>query len=210
MTTEGSTGHGGAALGWTHGTLLAPRAARGERGAAAATRHSFLHTSPLQATALLSQSPNIHYFPSLSPSSTGLSHASLPKLHLLASHTVCDVSPLSSIFRRTVHSASPAPTSSSQWWFFHATLLSPFSAPWDLEGHPAALGTAPNSLSNASHSPGSSHLPLPLDSSHSHSQFILQLIPVLPNCFPIVLTEKITPEEIIFQHLKKYFAFFLR
>lgn len=161
MTTEGNTGA------WRCSTGLDtwhPPGSQGFQSSQRWERSSSCQQAQLPShltTALLSHSPRTQYLPSLSPSSTGLlgfcpiCHASLPKLPLLVSYTVCDGSPLSFIFR--VNPLHSAPTSSSQWWFLHATLLSPVSAPWELEGHPAALGTAA-SLSNASHSPESSHL----------------------------------------------------
>lgn len=167
MTTEGNTGA------WRCSTGLDtwhPPGSQGSQSSQRWERSSSYQQAQLPLLLITaSQNPHIQHLLSLSPSSTGLlgfcpiCHASLPKFISLLS-TVCDVSPLgqsTALSSGSIHcnQASPAPTTSSQWWFLHATPLSPVSA-W----HPAALGTAASSLSNASHSPESSYPPSTLDS----------------------------------------------
>lgn len=140
MTTEGNTGV--VALGWTHATLLAPR---GDRGAAAATRHSFLHTSPL-----LSHNPHIQYLPSLSPSSAGLL-GFLPHMPCQPPKTsspcfLHSVWCLSTVFHLQAQSTALSFSSTS----IHFPVLIPpcnplitSVSPWELQGHPAALEQLP-------------------------------------------------------------------
>lgn len=137
-------------------------------------------------------------------------HASLPKLHLLASYTVCDVSPLSSIYRvNPLHS-----TSSTS---IQLPMMTPPSNPLFTSVRPMGTGGTSCCPRNSCQQP-QQYLPqsciftpsLPLDNSKPTITVSLSY-----NSFqssPIVFPSHSTHlkdhswRESIFQHPKTYFA----